>query len=115
MTRKTEAVSAVAALQHADWLGLALGVVRRGPGHVTVLDLALLQLAPGWQGLGVLDPGGAVSARGGTSDGVPPPTKTVDTGRSSSRRSNVRAMSVRSAPRYSSMSSCRSVHVANAQ
>lgn len=77
-----ESVSAVMALLHADWLGLALGVVRRGPGsvldpklvqadierledvdgeiedpegHRAVLDMALLHLAPGWQALGVLD------------------------------------------------------------
>jgi hypothetical protein len=79
---ETESVSAVMALQHADWLGLALGVVRRGAGsgldaglvqsdidgledvdgeiedregHLAVLGLALLHLTPRWQALGVLD------------------------------------------------------------
>jgi hypothetical protein len=79
--REIEAVSAVMALQHADWLGLALGVVRRGPG--AVLDPGRVQadidrlgdvdggsgprrppgrardgpvhLTPLWQNLGVLD------------------------------------------------------------
>lgn len=77
-----EMVSAVMALQHADWLGLVLGVVRRGPGapleaedvqadvdalddvegeiegpegHLRVLEMALLHLAPEWRQLGVLD------------------------------------------------------------
>ena len=36
-----ESVSAVMALQHADWLGLALGVVHREPG--SVLDPELVQ------------------------------------------------------------------------
>ena len=77
-----ESVSAVMALQHADWLGLALGVVHREPGsvldpelvqadierleevdgeiedpegHLAVLDMALLHLTPRWQDLDVLD------------------------------------------------------------
>ena len=68
-----ESVSAVMALQHADWLGLALGVLHRGPGsaldpelvqadiarlkevdgeiedpegHLAVLDMALVHLTP---------------------------------------------------------------------
>ena len=76
------AVSSVMALEHADWLGLVLGVVRRGPGapleaedvqadvdaldevegeiedpegHLDVLEMALLHLTPRWQRLGVLD------------------------------------------------------------
>lgn len=79
------------ALQHADWLGLALGVVRRGPGnaldpalvqadierlvdvedeiedpegHLAVLDTALLHLAPRWQGLDVLDAHERLTERG---------------------------------------------------
>jgi hypothetical protein len=86
-----EAVSAVMALQHADWLGLALGVVRRGPGtsldpelvqadvdrleevdgeiedpdgHLGVLEMALLHLSPLWQALGVLDENLCVTERG---------------------------------------------------
>ncbi|MGB9373458.1 MAG: hypothetical protein WCA82_04780, partial [Jiangellales bacterium] len=39
--QEIESVSAVMALQHADWLGLALGVMRRGPGGV--LDPELVQ------------------------------------------------------------------------
>lgn len=31
---EVEVVSAVTVLQHAGWLGLAVGVVRRGPGGV---------------------------------------------------------------------------------
>ena len=88
---EVESVSAVMALQHADWLGLALGVVRRGPGgvldpelvqadidgledvegeiedregHLAVLELALLHLTPLWQGLGVLDEAGQFTERG---------------------------------------------------
>lgn len=38
---EVEAVSALMALQHADWLGLAMGVVRRGPG--SALDPELVQ------------------------------------------------------------------------
>jgi len=86
-----ESVSAVMALQHADWLGLAVGVVRRGPGsvldpelvqadierldgiegeiedpegHLAVLDLALLHLIPLWQDLGVLDEDQRLTERG---------------------------------------------------
>jgi hypothetical protein len=89
--QEIESVSAVMALQHADWLGLALGVVRRGPGgvldpelvqadieglddvegeiedregHLAVLKLALLHLTPLWQGLGVLDQAGRFTERG---------------------------------------------------
>lgn len=88
---EVESFSAVMALQHADWLGLALGVVRRGPGgildpelvqadiegledvegaiedregHLAVLELALLHLTPLWQGLGVLDEAGRFTERG---------------------------------------------------
>ena len=86
-----ESVSAVMALQHADWLGLALGVVRRGAGnaldpelvqadiehleevdgeiedpegHLAVLDMALLHLVPRWQALGVLDENQRITERG---------------------------------------------------
>jgi hypothetical protein len=86
-----EAVSAVMALQHADWLGLVLGVVRRGPGtvldpksvqadierleeiegeiedlegHLSVLEMALLHLSPLWQDLGVLDEDEELTERG---------------------------------------------------
>ena len=86
-----ESVSAVMALQHADWLGLALGVARRGPGsglepdlvqadiesleevdgeiedpagHLAVLDMALLHLTPLWQDLGVLDEDERLTERG---------------------------------------------------
>ena len=86
-----ETVSAVMALQHADWLGLALGVVRRGPGavldpgrvqadidrlddvngeiedregHLAVLEMALLHLTPLWQNLGVLDEHERLTERG---------------------------------------------------
>jgi hypothetical protein len=88
---EVEVVSAVMALQHADWLGLAMGVVRRGPGgvldaerlqadidaledvegeiedrdgHLSVLQLALLHLTPLWQDLGVLDAAGHFTERG---------------------------------------------------
>lgn len=77
-----EAVSAVMALQHADWLGLALGIARRGAGslidpaqvqvdienledvegeiedpdgHLDLLETALMHLAPRWQDEAVLD------------------------------------------------------------
>lgn len=77
-----EAVSAVMALQHADWLGIVLGAVRRGAGsvldaavvqadidgleeiegeiedpegHLAVFDIALIHLGPLWQDLGVVD------------------------------------------------------------
>jgi hypothetical protein len=86
-----ELVSAVMALQHADWLGLALGVVHRGPGsalepelvqadierledvdgeledpegHLAVLDMALLNLTPRWQDLGVMDEDQRLTERG---------------------------------------------------
>jgi len=86
-----ESVSAVMALQHADWLGLALGVVHREPGsvldpelvqadierleevdgeiedpegHLAVLDMALLHLTPRWQDLGVLDEDQRLTQRG---------------------------------------------------
>ncbi len=89
--QEIESVSAVMALQHADWLGLALGVVLRGPGgvldpklvqadieglddvegeiedregHLAVLELALLHLTPLWQDLGVLDQAGRFTERG---------------------------------------------------
>jgi hypothetical protein len=79
------------ALQHADWLGLVLGVVRRGPGgaldpelvqadidhledvdgeiedpegHLAVLNMALRHLTPRWQDLGVLDENQCVTERG---------------------------------------------------
>lgn len=78
----TESFSYVMALQHADWLGLALGVVRRGPGaelepeevqrdidgledvegevedpegQLQVLAMALLTLTVPWRDVGVLD------------------------------------------------------------
>ena len=85
---EVESVSAVTALQHADWIGLALGVVQRGPGsdldpelvqadierleevegeiedsHLAVLDMALLHLTPRWQDLGVLDEHASSSIR----------------------------------------------------
>ena len=86
-----ESLSAVMALQHADWLGLALGVVQRGPGsaldsefvqadiegleevdgeiedpegHRAVLDMALLHLIARWQNLGVLDEHERLTDRG---------------------------------------------------
>lgn len=86
-----ESLSAVMALQHADWLGLALGVVQRGPGSAldselvqadiegldevdgeiedpeglrAVLDMALLHLIPRWQNLGVLDEHERLTDRG---------------------------------------------------
>ncbi len=86
-----ESVSAVMALQHADWLGLALGLVDRGAGsaldpelvqidverledadgeiedpkgHLAVLDMALTHLTPGWQNLGVLDENQRLTDRG---------------------------------------------------
>ena len=88
---EVEAVSAVMALQHADWLGLALGALRRGPGavldprrvqtdvdllddiegeiedregHLDVLEMALLHLTPLWQDLGVLDEDDRLTERG---------------------------------------------------
>lgn len=86
-----ESVSALMALEHADWLGLALGVVQRGPGnaldpelvqadiehledvegeiedpegHLAVLDMVLLHLTPRWQDLGVLDEDQRLTERG---------------------------------------------------
>jgi hypothetical protein len=86
-----EAASAVMALQHADWLGLALGVARRGAGgtvdpeqvqadiddlediegeiedlegQLAVLTTALLHLTPRWQDLGVLDGDERLTPRG---------------------------------------------------
>jgi hypothetical protein len=77
-----ELFSSVMALEHADWLGLALGALERGPGSAVdadavlqdidrlegiegeiedpegtrqVLSMALLTLTPPWQELGVLD------------------------------------------------------------
>lgn len=88
---EVEVVSAVMALQHADWLGLAMGVVRRGPGgvldaelvqadidaledvegeiedrdgHLAVLQVALLHLTPLWRDLGVLDEAAQFTDRG---------------------------------------------------
>ena len=86
-----ESASAVMALEHVDWLGLALGVRRRGPGsaldpaevqrdiadledvdgeiedpsgHLAVLEAALLHLGPQWRDLGVLDADDRLTARG---------------------------------------------------
>ncbi|WP_137123355.1 hypothetical protein [Segeticoccus rhizosphaerae] len=86
-----ESMSAVMALQHADWLGLVLGLVDRGPGsaldpalvqvdverledvdgeiedpqgHLAVLEMALIHLTPGWQDLGVLDEDQRLTDRG---------------------------------------------------
>lgn len=86
-----ESMSAVMALQHADWLGLALGLVERGPGaaldpvlvqvdvqcledvdgeiedpegHLAVLETALVHLTPQWQDLGALDEDQRVTDRG---------------------------------------------------
>ena len=77
-----EAQAAVFALQHADWLGMVIGLVRRGvgaafdpeqvqddiaalegipgeiedpDGHLAVLDTAVQGLTPLWQALRVLD------------------------------------------------------------
>lgn len=88
---EVEAVSAVMALQHADWLGLVLGITRRGAGSVIdpelvradienldevegeiedpegllgVLGMALLHLTPRWQQIGVLDDDQRVTAWG---------------------------------------------------
>jgi hypothetical protein len=88
---EVESASAVMALQHADWLGLALGVVRRGAGsaidpelvqadingleevdgeivdpagHLDVLETALLHMAPQWEELGVLDEDERLTERG---------------------------------------------------
>lgn len=86
-----ELFSSVMALQHADWLGLALGVRQRGPGTTLdadavledikrleevegevedpegttqVLSMALLTLIPSWQELGVLDRDERLTERG---------------------------------------------------
>lgn len=86
-----EPLSAVIALQHADWLGMALGAARRGAGSVldaeivledidaldeiegdvedregtlSVLSMAILHLAPQWEELGVLDGEGRFTAIG---------------------------------------------------
>jgi len=86
-----DAVSAVMALQHADWLGLAMGVAHRGTGssldaevlrqdvngledvegeiddpegYREVATVALLHLIPQWQDLGVLDQDGRLTSRG---------------------------------------------------
>jgi len=86
-----EAVSAVMALQHADWLGIVLGAVRRGAGsvldaaavqadidglediegeiddpegHLAVLEMAVTHLGPLWQDLGVVDEDHRFTARG---------------------------------------------------
>ncbi|MDX6301014.1 MAG: hypothetical protein QOF53_2228 [Nocardioidaceae bacterium] len=88
---EVESGSAVMALQHADWLGLALGIVQRGPrgaldpelvqadidrledvdgeiedpeGDLAVLEAALLHLAPRWQDPGVLDENQRLTERG---------------------------------------------------
>lgn len=77
-----EQQSAVAALMHADWLGMVVGLVRRGAGaelsaaaaqrdidtlpelegevedpdgQLSVLEMAVTSLTPHWQALGVLD------------------------------------------------------------
>ena len=53
------------ALQHADWLGLALeGEVEDPAGELSVLSMALLTLTPAWQDLGVLDEEERVTPRG---------------------------------------------------
>jgi len=86
-----EPLSAVMALQHADWLGMALGAVRRGPGSeldaelvlddidaldeiegdvddrdgtLSVLSMAIHHLMPQWQELGVLDDEGRFTTSG---------------------------------------------------
>lgn len=79
-----ELFSSVMALQHADWLGLVLGVVRRGAGSALdadaledldgeiedregarqVLSLALLVLTPPWQDLRILDQDELITERG---------------------------------------------------
>ena len=78
----TEALASVMALQHVDWLGLVLGLVRRGAGarldakaaqrdinglediegeiedpqgHLDVLEMAVEVVAPLWTYLGLLD------------------------------------------------------------
>jgi hypothetical protein len=86
-----EGVAAVFALQHADWLGLVLGLVRRGVGAVpdaeaaledvealddiegeiedreglvAVLAQAIDTLLPRWQALGILDEHGGLTRLG---------------------------------------------------
>ena len=86
-----DSVSAVMALQHADWLGLAMGATHRGPGSSLdasvlmddvnglvdvegeiddpegfreVASVALLHLISQWQDLGVLDQAGQLTSRG---------------------------------------------------
>ena len=86
-----EAQSAVMALQHADWLGMVIGLVRRGvgaafvpehaqadivalegiegeiedsDGHLAVLSMAVLTLTPLWQALRVLDEDERLTALG---------------------------------------------------
>jgi hypothetical protein len=86
-----ELFSSVMALQHADWLGLVLGALRRGPaaslepddvladidrldevegeiedpeGTRQVLEMAILTLTPPWQELGVLDQDERFTERG---------------------------------------------------
>lgn len=86
-----ELFSSVMAMEHADWLGLVLGVVRRGPGSALdadvllddidaledvdgeiedregarqVLSMALLVLTPSWQDLGLLDRDERITDRG---------------------------------------------------
>ena len=86
-----ELFSSVMALQHADWLGLALGTLARGAGSAfdasrviddidglddvegeiedpegtqQVLSMAFLVLTPAWQELGVLDEDECFTERG---------------------------------------------------
>jgi len=86
-----EQQSAVMALEHADWLGMVIGMVRRGvgaelsadlvqgdvealediegdiedpDGHLSVLETAVLALSPLWQGLGVVDEDERLTALG---------------------------------------------------
>lgn len=86
-----ELFSSVMALQHADWLGLALGALARGPGSSfdasrviddinslddvegeiedpegtrQVLSMAFVVLTPGWHDIGVLDEDERFTERG---------------------------------------------------
>jgi hypothetical protein len=86
-----ELFSSVMALEHADWLGLALGTLARGPGSSLdasqvladidglddvegeiedlegtrqVLSMAFVVLTPTWQDLGVLDEDECFTERG---------------------------------------------------
>lgn len=86
-----ELQSAVMALEHADWLGLVIGLVRRGvgaelsadvvqedvdalediegevedrDGQLSVLEAAVATLSPLWQALGVLDGSDRLTALG---------------------------------------------------